>query len=79
MFPSDKKTGNDYIRLILESLLVWGNRFGQNKDKPNRFTVTLENIGDARIVMPKQFVYYQKKGDKIPTSSATPGGEESKT
>jgi hypothetical protein len=53
--------------------MIWGSRFGQNKDKPNRFTETLIKISEARLVMPKQFIYYQKKGDKIQTSNATPG------
>lgn len=31
LFPGDKKTGNDFMRIILESMLAWGNRFGSNK------------------------------------------------
>jgi hypothetical protein len=62
LFPGDKKTGNDFMRLVLESLVIWSSRFGANKDKPTRFTTTLENFNDARVILPKQFIYYQKKG-----------------
>ena len=59
--------------MLLESLLTWGTRFGNNKAKPTRFTATMENISDARLVIPKEFIYYQKK-----EKGETPTGGESK-
>ena len=66
------------MRLLLESLLTWGQRFGSNKSKPTRFTTTLENISDARLVVPKEFIYYQKKEKGETPSGGTPSGGDSK-
>lgn len=60
------------MRLILESLLTWSLRFGNNPDKPTRFTQTLEKINKSKIVVPNTFIYYQKKGQK---PVETPSGE----
>ncbi|MCB0370793.1 MAG: hypothetical protein KDD45_15555 [Bdellovibrionales bacterium] len=52
-------------------MLVWGNRFGGNREKPTRFTTTLDNLNEAKVVCPKTYIYYQIKGGKNETP--TPG------
>jgi hypothetical protein len=76
LFPTDKATGNNFIRLILESLLNWGSRFASNKEKkPTRFRISLDKLNDEKVVLPKNFVYYAKKVEKGETPGAGSGPE----
>lgn len=67
LFPADKQAGNNFMRLLLESLVSWGNRFPTNsKKEPTRFKKTLTRLQEEKVVLPKDFVYYSnpKKSER---------------
>jgi hypothetical protein len=82
LFPTDKAMGNNFMRLLLESLVSWGTRFVTNaKKEPTRFKKTLTRLQDEKVVLPKEFIYYtsQKKTERAETPQGpkeTPKGPD---
>ena len=61
LFP-DPKIGNDYIRLILESIRVWGERFSSNKkNESSRYKKAYDELLKIKIVMPKDLIFYDSR------------------
>jgi hypothetical protein len=53
------------MRLLLESLVTWGTRFPTNsKKEPTKFKKTLTKLQDEKVVLPKDFIYYQPNARK---------------
>jgi hypothetical protein len=69
LFPGDKQTGNNFMRLLLESLVTWGTKFPTNsKKEPTRFNRTLTRLQDEKVTLPKEFQYYSAKQKKTERS-----------
>ena len=65
LFPNDKNTGNDFMRLILESFVAWGGRFPTNsKKQATKFQKTLNRLTEEKIVLPKEFMFYTVASNK---------------
>lgn len=58
-------------------MLNWGTRFGSTKDRPTRFTTTMEKLNKAKVVMPANMIYYAKR-DKSETPTGPTGPEPKK-
>ena len=50
---------NDYLRLILECLKVWGEKFKNNKQgQPTKFIKFYNELVEAKVVLPTDFKYF---------------------
>ena len=77
MFPTDKQTGNNLMRLLLESLVTWGTRFPTNsKKEPTKFRKTLMKLQEEKVVLPKDFLYYQPNARKSERAETPQGPSE---
>jgi hypothetical protein len=53
------------MRLLLESFVTWGTKFPtNNKKEPTKFKKTLTHLIDEKVVMPKEFIYYNANQKK---------------
>ena len=60
-------------------MLNWGSRFTSGKEKKaTRFKQTLDRLAEEKVVLPKNFVYYQKRTEKVETPVGEVKREESK-
>ena len=83
LFPGDKQTGIDFMRLLLESLIAWGNKFPNNsKKEPTKFKKTLNKLQEDKVTLPMNLVYYppqQKKTERAETPQGIKEGPGSPT
>ena len=51
--------GNDYLRLILECLKVWGEKFKNNKqEQPTKFRKFYNELVETKVVLPTEFKFF---------------------
>lgn len=69
--------GNNFMRLLLESLVSWGTRFPTNsKKEPTRFRKTLIRLQDEKVVIPKELTYYSNNPRKTERNETPQGPSE---
>lgn len=58
----DQSLGKDYIRLILESIKVWGEKFSSNKkNQSSHFKKAYDELVQMGVSMPKEMKFYSRK------------------
>jgi hypothetical protein len=51
------------MRLILESIKVWGEKFSSNKkNEPSRYKLAYDELAREKVVMPEELRFYSWKG-----------------
>ena len=60
MFKTDKEAGVKFMRILLEALSCWGQRFRkQQNQQPTRYFKILSELNDSKITLPEDFKYFK--------------------